>query len=109
MNLRLFSMALLVSALPALAQAGVSFDKGDFTAARKITRDGQTVLRLKLSKSGKAKLRKLNRDGVGESVQIEIDGVESDLVFREPIAGDGVEVGPYSADDADRVAAVINK
>lgn len=63
MNLRLFSIALLVSAFPIFAQAesaGISLNKGDFLSAEKITNDGESVVSVKLSKSGKAKLKKLN-------------------------------------------------
>ncbi len=61
MNLRLYSIALLISALPTLAFAGTQtvLNEGDFVAAERRTPEGQTVLKLKLSKSGKAKLKKL--------------------------------------------------
>jgi hypothetical protein len=61
MNLRQFSIALLVSALPIVASANpsINFDRGDFIAAKRITRDGEEFLKVKLSKSGKAKLKKL--------------------------------------------------
>ncbi|MCB0412838.1 MAG: hypothetical protein KDD50_00795, partial [Bdellovibrionales bacterium] len=62
MNLRQFSIALLISALPLVSSAGsaVSFNAGDFLSAKPVSRDGKTILKVKLSKSGKAKMRKLN-------------------------------------------------
>ncbi len=62
MNLRLFSVALLVSALPFLAHAeasGLKLNQGDFVSAERVSENGETVLSVKLSKSGKAKFKKL--------------------------------------------------
>jgi len=83
MNLRLYSMALLISAIPnfAFAAAQISLTKEDFVAAERLTPDGDTVLKVKLSKSGKAKFKKLNRN---------------------------LEMGPYPDTEADRVVAEIN-
>lgn len=62
MNLKLFSIALMASAIPlaALAQAGIQLDESDFLSAQRIQRNGDTIVNVKLSKSGKAKLRKLS-------------------------------------------------
>lgn len=108
MNLRLFSMALLVSALPQLALAGheVSFNSGDFLAAEKVSRDGQTVVSVKLSKSGKAKIKKLKPE---QKVHTEVAGVERDLVMRTPIVGDKAQLGPYSELEAQKIIQEINK
>ncbi len=51
MNLRLFSMALLISALPLHGRANstkVSFDRGDFLSAERLSRDGESIVGLKL-------------------------------------------------------------
>jgi hypothetical protein len=111
MNLRLFTIALLVSALPSLPSAAgtISLDKGDFIAAEKISRDGETIVSVKLSKSGKAKLKKLNKHSVNQEVHSEIAGVSSDFKLREPVKGDGLEMGPYSTDDAQKIVFEINK
>jgi hypothetical protein len=70
MNLRLFTIALLISALPAISSAdpAVSLNKGDFIAAEKVTRDGETIVSVRLSKSGKAKIKKLGNKDVGKAV-----------------------------------------
>jgi len=107
MNIRLFTLALLTSTLPSLASAA-SFNKGDFIAAEKLTPHGETVVSLKLSKSGKAKLKKLNAESVGQPVHSEIGGVATDFVLKVPIEGDQLQVGPYSESDADHVVAEIN-
>lgn len=62
MNLKLFSIALMASAIPftALAQAGIKLDESDFLSAQRIQRNGDTIVSVKLSKSGKAKLRKMS-------------------------------------------------
>ena len=109
MNLRLFSIAILISALPSFASAGLSLNAGDFRAAEKISRDGDTVVRVKLSKSGKAKFKKLNRQAVNEEVDAEIAGVSSRFRLRVPITGESLEMGPYSSADAERVIAEINR
>jgi hypothetical protein len=65
MNLRLFSMAVLVSALPMISQAQasrLSLNHGDFVAAGVAVQEGEAVVKVKLSKSGKAKLKKLNAE-----------------------------------------------
>lgn len=61
MNYRVFSLALMLSALPPIAQAGITFDQSDFLRAARLSHDGKTVVSATLSKAGKAKLRKLNR------------------------------------------------
>jgi hypothetical protein len=79
MNLRMYSIALLISAFPhfALAGSGISLTKEDFIAAERLTPDGETILRVKLSKSGKAKFKRLNQDSVNKDVHAEIAGVTS--------------------------------
>ena len=111
MNLRLFSMVLLISALPVFASAGenISFNMGDFIAAEKVSRHGETIISVKLSKSGKAKVKKLNANSVDKEVHSEIAGVATDFKLREPINGDSLEMGPYSAEYADKVVAEINR
>lgn len=63
MNLRQFTMAMLISALPvgaSAAQASLTLNAGDFVASKRVTPEGE--VRVKLSKSGKAKLRKLKKE-----------------------------------------------
>lgn len=78
MNIRQFSMAILISALPnlGLADPGLSLNKGDFKAAKQITKDGESILQVKLSKSGKAKLKKLNKNSINQKVQEAINKKE---------------------------------
>ena len=110
MNLRHFTLAILISAFPQLSAAdAVKLDKGDFLAAEQITREGETLVRVKLSKSGKAKLRKLNQTAVNKEVHSEIGGVTKDFKLREPILGDDLEMGPYSQSEAKKVVAEVNK
>jgi hypothetical protein len=70
MNLKLFSIALMASAIPfaTLAQAGIKLDESDFLSAQRIQRNGDTIVSVKLSKSGKAKLRKLSHNHVSKEV-----------------------------------------
>lgn len=111
MNLRLFSIALLMSALPSLsgASSAISLNRGDFVAAERVTPEGETVVSVRLSKSGKAKFKKLNEHAAGQNVHAEIAGVVSDFKLRVPIQGDRLEMGPYSADDAQKVISEINR
>jgi hypothetical protein len=86
MNLRSFSIALLISAVPlfSLAQASdISLNKGDFIFAKQVSHNGETIVRVKLSKSGKAKLKKLNAKYVNEKVHTELAGVASN--FKAPV------------------------
>ncbi|MGZ3656999.1 MAG: hypothetical protein ACXVB9_08030 [Bdellovibrionota bacterium] len=110
MNLRIFTFALLVSGLPLVAHAGsgVLLGKGDFKSALKIDHNGELLVSVKLSKSGKSKIRKLNETSVGSEVQAEIGGVTTHFKLREPIRGNGLEMGPYSAADAAAVVSAIN-
>lgn len=62
MNLRLFSIALLISALPTSMAAGSALKPVDFVASERISAEGERVLSVKLSKSGKAKLKKTRND-----------------------------------------------
>ena len=111
MNLRLFSIALLISALPVLASAGHVnfFEKGDFTAAERSSKTGETVISLKLSKSGKAKLKKLNETAIGQEIKTEIAGISKSLILREAITGDALQMGPYNEAAAEKVVAEINR
>jgi hypothetical protein len=111
MNLRLFTIALLISALPSISSAtpAISLDKGDFIAAEKLSKDGETIVSVTLSKSGKAKFKKLNEQSVDKEIHSEIAGVTADFKLREPIKGDALEMGPYSNDQAQKVVAEINK
>ena len=111
MNLRLFSIAILISALPMLASAdaAISLNKGDFIAAERVSKDGETIVSVKLSKSGKAKFKKLNENSVDKEVHTEIAGISSNFKLREPIKGDGLEMGPYTAEEAQKVIAEINR
>ena len=109
MNLRLFTIALLISALPSLSSAlpPNTLSKEDFIAAEKISKDGDTLISVKLSKSGKAKFKKLN-ENVNKEIHSEIAGVSSDFKLMEPIKGDKLEMGPYSNEDAQKVISEIN-
>lgn len=105
MNLRMYSMALLVSALPIFAYAeahGISLNRGDFVAAEKVDQDGSTVVSVKLSKSGKAKFKKLNKLAIGKPVHAEATKIAADLKLRAPAEGDQLEPGPYSANNAEK-------
>ncbi|RYZ78078.1 MAG: hypothetical protein EOP04_30340 [Proteobacteria bacterium] len=67
MNLRLFSVAVLVSALPWITSAEIpvtAFNPGDFVASEKLSSEGDTILDVKLSKSGKAKVKKYSEQTV---------------------------------------------
>jgi hypothetical protein len=109
MDKKTFSALLLLSALPLLAYGGgLSLDRADFTSAKTVQREGRTLVRVKLSKAGKAKLRKLNKNAVGEPVHAEIAGVATDFRLREPIRGEGLEMGPYEGGDAAKVVSAIN-
>ena len=61
MNLRHFSMALLISALPLSlsAEQASKFNEGDFKVVEKQADGVEPELKVKLSKSGKAKLKRL--------------------------------------------------
>jgi hypothetical protein len=112
MNLRMFTIAMLVSAIPMCAMAesaGITLNKGDFISAKQISRNGGTLISTKLSKSGRAKFKKLNQHSVGQAVHAEIDGVSSDFTLRDTIHGNGLEMGPFSPDEAQKVSTAINR
>ncbi len=105
MNIRQYSIALLISALPIIAfgHPSIQFNEGDFKSGKQVTRNGQTVLNLKLSKSGKAKIKKLNKMYEEEEVQTNLAGIESNFQLKAPIKGDGLELGPFSTNDAKQI------
>lgn len=105
MNIRLFKVALLASAIPISVWAGttkISLNKGDFISTKCVSQKGDTVLSLRLSKSGKAKVKKLNQKKDNE-IQVEIAGVVSRVKMRDLIRGDGLEIGPYVQDEVNKV------
>ena len=101
-------MAVLVSALPIFASE-LSLNKGDFISAERVSQSGVTIVNVKLSKSGKAKFKKLNASSVNKEIHAEIAGVKSNFILREPIKSTGLEMGPYSENDAIKVVTEINK
>lgn len=107
MNAKLFSIALMVSALPLLSlakSAGVTLDRGDFVAAEKVSDEGETVLNVRLSKSGKAKLKKVSHQlPAHEMVELRLGEVSKQLRLREPIKGNSIQVGPLSEAQADKI------
>lgn len=109
MNKRMFAMAALLSAMPLLAQAeNLSLAPGDFLSAEKLTEDGNVVLSVKLSKSGKAKIRELNRTSVGQMVHVELGDLERDIRLVEPIEGDQLKISFKTPQNAERVVARFN-
>jgi hypothetical protein len=104
-------MALLMSVLPALANADskISLTKEDFVAAQKISREGENIISVKLSKSGRAKMKKLNLVPGAPNVHSNIGGVKADMKLKEPIKGDSLEMGPYSTSEAEKIVYEINK
>lgn len=104
MNAKMYTMVLLMSALPLVSAAksqSIFLNEGDFIAAEKVDAQGDKLLRLKLSKSGKAKLKKLQTSPT--NIHTELAGVSKDFKLRERPKGDGVEIGPYSAQEADQI------
>ena len=112
MNLKLFTVAIMVSALPLLAlaeEAGISLNKGDFISAKKISRDGEVLVGMKLSKSGKSKFRKLNEHFRNQFVHSDIVGVVSDFKLRDKIKGEDLQMGPFSESDASKILSAFKK
>lgn len=74
MNKRLFTIALLISTLPIFSQAqslGVHFNEGDFKVTPSHSPIDDSDMHLKLSKSGKAKIKKLANLGVSSLQEID--------------------------------------
>lgn len=111
MNLRVFSIAILASAIPLSLQAGekrISLNQGDFISAKQISQHGEALISVKLSKSGKAKIRKLGQQSQGGKVHAEIAGVKSDLLLRDLIQGGALEIEPLSQLDVGKASASNN-
>jgi preprotein translocase subunit SecD len=111
MNIRNYSIALLISALPVSINASqlTEFNHSDFKAVERTHPDGETTLKIKLSKSGKAKVKKYNADHVGEKVKFQFSSTTSELTLREPIRGDSIEIGPFSEDTASAIETDFSK
>ena len=101
MNIKQFSLALLASALPlsAIGQSHVKFSQQDFKAAESVDQNGQTVLKVKLSKSGKAKLKKLQKDDV---FLTDLGGVDKSFEVKAPLKHEQLQIGPYTKSEAKR-------
>ncbi len=111
MNLCTFTIAMLISAMPVTVMADgkeISFAKEDFISATQITKDGETIVSAKLSKSGKAKLKKINKLAADQTVRTEMGSVQSDFKVRAPLQGEGIQFGPYPESDAQKVIQEIN-
>lgn len=101
-----FLIAVLFSC--AAFAAGLGLTKSDFSSATQIQRDGKVLVSARLSPSGVAKFRKLNANSVGKEVHGEIGGVQIDFKLRAQIAGESMEMGPFSPSDAAKVVEEIN-
>lgn len=110
MNARLLFAGLSLLAFSVLAPADyrLTLNKFDFLSMAKAPVTGGVLLKAKLSESGKRKFSKLNKESVNRPIHMEIAGVSTDFILRVPIEGDQLEMGPYSAADADRVANEVN-
>lgn len=65
MNKRLFSMALLMSALPFVSPAEIQtlqLNSGDFISSERLSVEGDPLFKVKLSKAGKAKLKRVQKN-----------------------------------------------
>jgi hypothetical protein len=112
MNLRTFTIAMLISAMPVTVLGDgkeISLAKEDFISATQVTQDGETIVSAKLSKSGKAKLRKINKLSADQTISADIGGVQSDFKVRAPLQGEGIQFGPYPESDAQKVIQAINQ
>ncbi len=98
MNFRLYSIAFLFSVLPIISSATneLKFNRGDFVGTERKTSDGDTVLKVRLSKSGKAKIKKLNKEEVFKKIDLKVDGGSSALQIKELFSGSEIEVGTRS-------------
>lgn len=107
MNIKQFSLAILISALPlsAIGQTEVQFQEQDFKAAERVSDSGETVLKVKLSKSGKAKLKKLKQ---GDLLQTHLAGEMRSFELKAALEGESVEIGPYSEGEAKQAVLEIN-
>lgn len=100
MNKRLFSIALMVSAIPMIVFADgrtISLNKEDFTAAERVSPTGETLVKLKLSKSGKAKINRASKD---DDVKLVFGEHVSHIKLKTKISGDDIQAGPFSSDEA---------
>ena len=93
MNLRQYSIALLISALPITALAhsqGISLGPGDFVMTDKLLKNGESINEdfkpsdFKLSKSGRSKIKKLQTQLPSNAV-----GVDGDFIAKHS----GIENG----------------
>lgn len=112
MNKRLFSIVLLISALPLFVMAdgtSVTLNSGDFVSAERTTPVGDTLLKLKLSKSGKAKLRKISKSSGDGEVNVALGDLRSQLKLKGVILDEDIQIGPYNSTEATQVMADVNK
>ena len=86
----------------------ITLNKGDFVAAERVSEEGQTIVKVKLSKSGKAKFKKLNRESVGKNVPLAIKQFKSEFTLRVPIEGEKLEIGPLDKEVAVSIVEEIN-
>jgi hypothetical protein len=102
------SIVLSFIAATAFANSLISLRRGDFDSAATVFRDGNILVSANLSNQGKAKLGKLGEKDVEKKVHISIGGVTSNLVIREVIQGNKIEMGPYRESEAKKIVSEIN-
>jgi preprotein translocase subunit SecD len=83
---------------------------GDIRLASPAVADGQPVLILNFKPAAAGAFRAYTAAHVGDSIVFIVDGkvVKVARIF-EPIVGDGIQVGPLTADDAKPLATALNR
>ncbi len=107
MRTLLTSLVLLLS-ITTFAAENLKLGSGDFSSAKRLERSASILVSARLSKTGLAKFRELNRTMIGSKIAIEIAGIASNFILREAIRGESLEMGPYSEPEAQKVIEAIN-
>lgn len=104
----IFGVFAIVASSYASPKSAPVFKASDFSEAHLIQRDGGFLVSAHLSSSGLQKVRSINETLVGQEVGIDVAGVKTHFTLREAIAGEELEMGPYSPADGQKIVRKIN-
>jgi hypothetical protein len=90
-------------------EASMALTKSDFSHAEEFAKNNKSMVELDLSKTGKEKIKQLNKSYLGKEVVLKIGSYQQSLKFKVPIVGDKMEAGPFTHDEAQTIINDVNK
>jgi hypothetical protein len=87
---------------------GVAFTRADFKSADTVDLNGKIYVRAMLSAEGLKKMKDLNRNHVGENIEMDLGHERYFRRLKTPIVSQEMEMGPFNQTEAHQIISEIN-